>query len=86
MLAKRLNQPWRDFNRFYDLQTHLDYTFEQMIKFIDTLIPKSIYTRKELLTIFEITDDTFKEELLSHNTQHLEEFKIRQRAMHVVSG
>lgn len=86
MLAKKLNQEWRDFNRFSDLQTHLGYTFEQMIKSIDTLITKPIYTRKELLMIFDISDATFKEDFLSHNTQHLEEFKIRQRALHVVSG
>lgn len=58
----------------------------EMIKYADSLLTQPTYNLQKLLTLFEIEEEDFRQNLLSHNTQHLQEFKLRQRALHVLEG
>lgn len=85
-IAKQLNLPWRQIDRFAALQKQLQCSLSDMIKYADSLLTQTTYNLSELLTLFEIEEEDFKQNLLSHNTQHLQEFKMRQRALHVLEG
>lgn len=86
MLAKKLNLPWRDIDRFATLQARLNCSLEEMINFADTYLPQELYFRQDVCTEFNITDTDLEENLLSCNTKHLQEFKLRQRTLHVFHG
>lgn len=52
----------------------------------DKVLKKQLYSRKDVLTELEISDIELENTLLSKNTRHLQEFKLRQRALHVIKG
>uniref|UniRef100_A0A336LF07 CSON008430 protein n=1 Tax=Culicoides sonorensis TaxID=179676 RepID=A0A336LF07_CULSO len=76
-IAKKLNLPWRQIDRFATLQKHLNCTLTDMIKYANSLLTHSSYVFDELLTVFEIDENDFRKNLLTHNTQHLEHFKLQ---------
>lgn len=49
-------------------------------------LDKPIYTKESLLVELEINEDEFERNFLSNNTKHLQDFKLRQRALHVIQG
>lgn len=86
VLAKKLNVPWRKLRNFAELQNELQTSLENIISKVDRLLPKQYYTRADVIRELEITSDELNEEILTPNTIHLEEFKLRQRALHVFQG
>lgn len=52
----------------------------------DKLLVKDLYSREDVLCELEITDADLEDTILSKNTLHLQTFKIRQRALHVLQG
>lgn len=77
---------WRDIWRFADLQKALNYSLEEMETLTNTYLTQLVYTRQELLEMFEMERDDFVENLLTANTRQSEVFKLRQRALHVFQG
>lgn len=86
LLAKYLGLDWREVDRFATLQTRLGCSHEDLIKHTEKYLTESLYRREEVCQKFGITDTELSESLLSKNTQHLQEFKIRQRTLHVFQG
>ncbi|XP_063698470.1 N-acetylgalactosamine kinase [Culicoides brevitarsis] len=84
LIAKKLNLSWREITRFADLQALLKCSLNEMIQYAEKFLTEKSYNVNELLSIFEITEEDFHKNLLSHNTQHLQDFKLRQRALHVL--
>lgn len=82
-LAKKMQLNWRDIWRFADLQKALNYSLEEMETLTNTYLTQLVYTRQELLEVFEMERDDFIENLLTANTRQSEVFKLRQRALHV---
>ncbi|XP_058831793.1 N-acetylgalactosamine kinase isoform X2 [Topomyia yanbarensis] len=83
LLAKMVKKNWRDIWRFADLQVALNYSLEEMEMLTKNYLPQLVYSRQELLEIFEIELDDFVENLLTVNTRNVQIFKLRQRALHV---
>lgn len=86
ILAKRSGLNWRENTRFATLQRTLDLNLDQFEHLVKTMLAKKLYTRLALLDEFGITDDDFDYVFLSENTKHLDSFKLRQRALHVIQG
>ena len=77
---------WRKITRFIDLQEALVYDLKEMENLAFECVTKDIYKRSELCSIFGMDDQTFQQEFLTSNTQHMQEFKLKQRALHVIQG
>ncbi|KAI8040541.1 hypothetical protein M5D96_006484 [Drosophila gunungcola] len=84
-LAKRKGLiNWQDIVRFIDLEEACQMdneTFEKLIK--DTLT-KWTYTRADICEELGVTEQELETKFLSANTRHMEQFKLRQRALHVI--
>ena len=87
LLAKLTERPWKDVQKLAQLQSDvLDIELEEFEALIIKLLAKDVYTKNELMTTFHISSSEFEEKLLTPNTIHANEFKLRQRALHVVQG
>lgn len=87
LLAKFTDRQWQDVHKLAQLQSDvLDIELEQLETLVNSLLTKDVYTKDELMAIFHISSSEFDEKLLTPNTIHAREFKLRQRALHVVQG
>ncbi|EDW80025.1 uncharacterized protein Dwil_GK12284, isoform B [Drosophila willistoni] len=84
-LAKYKNlSNWRNFTRFIDLEEACrmdNATFEELI---EQQLTKLIYSRSDICQELGITEQELEKDFLSANTRHMEQFKLRQRALHVI--
>lgn len=87
LLAKLTDRPWQDIDKLGQLQSEvLDIELEEFEALIKKHLTKDIYTKAELMSVFHIGSEEFGEKLLTANTKNAKEFKLRQRALHVVQG
>lgn len=87
LLAKLTDRPWQEIEKLGQLQSDvLDIELDQFEALIHEHLTKDVYTKDELMSIFHIGAQEFEEKLLTANTVHAKEFKLRQRALHVVQG
>ena len=87
LLAKLTDRPWSEINKLAQLQSEvLDIELEEFEALIKKTLTKDVYKREELMEIFHLNAHQFEEQLLTANTKNATEFKLRQRALHVVQG
>lgn len=87
LLSKLEERPWQDVDKLGQLQSEvLDIELVELETLIEKHLTKDIYTKDELMKIFQINAHEFEEKLLTANTKNASEFKLRQRALHVVQG
>lgn len=84
ILAKSANLSWRDFERFANLQKKLKCSLADFEAFASRILTQDLYTRDDITSLLEVDEKEFENHLLTPNTRHLEKFKLRQRAMHVI--
>ncbi|XP_028263562.1 N-acetylgalactosamine kinase isoform X2 [Parambassis ranga] len=65
------------------VQTGLKASLEEMVALVDEVLHPEPYSREEICKLLSITEEQFSADLLSANTQHVEHFKLHQRAKHV---
>ncbi|XP_061708413.1 N-acetylgalactosamine kinase [Cydia pomonella] len=58
-------------------------SLKEMIQLVHTYLPKDIYTKEEVCTILKIDEIELENLYLTANTKHINEFKLKQRALHV---
>ncbi|XP_053956537.1 N-acetylgalactosamine kinase [Anastrepha ludens] len=76
---------WRGMTRFVQLQESLQCTLGELEELVVKWLPQDIYTRAELCAReLQVSNDEFEEEFLTANTQQMTQFKLRQRALHVI--
>ncbi|XP_017485096.1 PREDICTED: N-acetylgalactosamine kinase [Rhagoletis zephyria] len=76
---------WRRMIRFVELQESLRCTLAELEELVRKLLPKDVYKRNELCAAeLEVSAEEFEKEFLTANTRHMTQFKLRQRALHVV--
>lgn len=80
-----MNLSFRDIDTFAKLQKALNITLYEMETLIDKYLSCDLYTKEDLLSEFE-EDAEFLDNLLTSNTETATEFKLRQRALHVIQG
>lgn len=83
ILAKHSGLNWSDHRRLGDLQTALGIDFEQMLALADRVLNKDEYSKQEVCEILGTDSAHLSAISLTANTQHIDSFKLRQRALHV---
>uniref|UniRef100_T1GSX9 GHMP kinase N-terminal domain-containing protein n=1 Tax=Megaselia scalaris TaxID=36166 RepID=T1GSX9_MEGSC len=85
ILSKKLGfNNWKEVYRFANLQTSVGCSLEQLEELADKELPKDNYTVKDVLEALDVSEDEFSESFLTPNTKHMKNFKLRQRALHVI--
>ncbi|CRL03771.1 CLUMA_CG016182, isoform A [Clunio marinus] len=85
LLAKFTDRPWQDIEKLGQLQSEvLDVELEEFEALIKKHLTKDVYTKDELMSIFHIHEKEFEEKMLTPNTKDEKEFKLKQRALHVI--
>lgn len=78
---------WDKIKNLSQLQNEiLNMGLEQFEVFIKEHLTKDNYTKDELMDLFRVSSSQFEDIFLTPNTKHVKEFKLRQRALHVVQG
>lgn len=86
ILAKSAKLPWQEFERFATLQKRLQCTLPEFEAFASGILTKDLYGRDDIIDLLGVDPNEFEAKLLTTNTKHLNKFKLRQRAMHVIQG
>lgn len=87
LLAHLRGFAWDKVKNLSQLQNEIfDMDLEQFEMLIKENLTKDKYTKNELIDIFEVSHSKFEDAFLTPNTKHVKEFKLRQRALHVVQG
>ncbi|KAL7051630.1 hypothetical protein ACKWTF_004539 [Chironomus riparius] len=85
LLAKLTDRPWQDVEKMIQLQSEiLDVEYEEFENLVKKHLTKDVYTKAELMDIFHLKEHEFNEKMLTTNTKDAKEFKLRQRALHVI--
>ncbi|XP_054276630.1 N-acetylgalactosamine kinase-like [Macrosteles quadrilineatus] len=83
VLAKIRGLPWKKCLRLVDIQTSAKLTLGECAKMVKELLHKNPYTKIELCKILDVTEKELNEITLTSNTEHVQHFKLFQRALHV---
>nr|XP_016934871.1 N-acetylgalactosamine kinase [Drosophila suzukii]XP_016934873.1 N-acetylgalactosamine kinase [Drosophila suzukii] len=75
---------WEDIVRFIDLEEACQMDNETFEKLIKDNLTKWNYTRADICKELGVTEQELETKFLSANTRHMEQFKLRQRALHVI--
>lgn len=84
ILAKKEDLPWRDISRPSVLLDALNCSLTELEFTVDKNLPNDVYSRSDIIKELNITEEEFEEKLLTANTRHIKEFKLRQRLLHVL--
>jgi len=85
-LINYIAKTWQDFIRFVDLEEELNLDNEAYAQLIEKQLTKTLYTRDDICEALGITEQQLEMDFLTPSTQHMQQFKLRQRALHVVQG
>uniref|UniRef100_A0A1B6HHN5 Galactokinase n=1 Tax=Homalodisca liturata TaxID=320908 RepID=A0A1B6HHN5_9HEMI len=83
VLAKNRNIPWEKCLRLADFQTAAGMKLDEVIKLVIEVLHEAPYSKTEICKILEVSEEELNDLTLTPNTEHVEEFKLFQRAMHV---
>lgn len=86
ILAKNAELPWRELERFATLQKRLQCSLTEFEEFAQRILTKDHYSKDDIIEMLEVDQHEFENNLLTPNTRHLNKFKLRQRAVHVIQG
>lgn len=85
ILAKASGLDWEEVFNMASLQANLNKTFEEMLELVKDILHEGHYTLEEVARYLCTSTSNLKTNILSKNTQHLEKFLLRPRALHVFS-
>lgn len=83
ILAKKKSLQWKELFRLADLQKALDVSLEEVAELVERNLHEQPYTKDEICHLLGVTKDELNAYSLTPNTQHIQEFKLQQRALHV---
>ncbi|KAJ8398263.1 hypothetical protein AAFF_G00428330 [Aldrovandia affinis] len=83
MLAKSRGLAWSGLLKLGEVQTELGASLEDMVQIVEEVLHPEPYSREEVCQLLGITPQSFSNDILSPNTQHVSHFKLHQRARHV---
>lgn len=78
--------PWRDFNKFANLQQKLNISLQDLDQLLDKFLSMKSYSRESIIAELEISHAEFEQIFLTQNTINCEVFKLKRRAQHVIQG
>ncbi|VDN01416.1 unnamed protein product [Thelazia callipaeda] len=74
---------WMKIRTLGELAQKMRKNASEMIAVVKEILQASIYTKDNAITLLSITEEDFNKTILSLNTQHMNTFKLAQRALHV---
>lgn len=85
IIAKRMDfKNWKNILRFAELQSTLNCHLDELETMTSKILAKDIYTREDILNELEVSQEEFENNFLTPNTRKMDQFKLRQRALHVI--
>jgi N-acetylgalactosamine kinase len=84
LIAKCMGLAWQEIDKLAQLQSVLDVSLETMESLVKLHLTKELYEKSELMEIFELNSEEFDDLLLTQNTKNAIDFKLGQRALHVI--
>lgn len=85
LLAKVSGLDWEEVPNMASLQAKLNKTFDEMLELVKTTLHEEPYSVEEVARALYISQNNLTINILSKNTQHIERFLLRSRALHVFS-
>ena len=83
VVAKTKDIDWKNTRKLLQLQQSLGLSLEQMAEVVSSCLHQQAYTREEICSFLEITEDELKSQYLNSMTQDLQSFELYKRALHV---
>lgn len=83
VIAKARNLDWRKVNRLLILAEALNIHVKEMASVVVETLHAEAYSREEICSILEISDEEFTAECLSEKSKDVKSFKLYDRAKHV---
>ena len=83
VMAKKKGLDWKEVNRLGLLFKKLGLSLSEMSGIVPELLHIEPYSREEICTILDISDDEFMVECLSEKSKDVHSFKLYDRAKHV---
>lgn len=72
--------------KLVDVQTALNQTLEEVIATTKVTLHEASYSKDEVASLLRLSVEQLEACVLTENTRHLTEFRLRQRALHVFEG
>ncbi|XP_030751450.1 N-acetylgalactosamine kinase [Sitophilus oryzae] len=85
IIAHRKGLDWRTIRRFGELQKALGITLDELTALTKEILHEEAYSKEEVIKELNTTSTELDEVSLTPNTQHLQSFKLYQRALHVLN-
>nr|XP_018904770.1 PREDICTED: N-acetylgalactosamine kinase [Bemisia tabaci]XP_018904771.1 PREDICTED: N-acetylgalactosamine kinase [Bemisia tabaci] len=85
VLAKQSGLEWKGIKRLAAVQDLLGIDLPNMIKLVSENLHDSPYLKSEVCKLLEVDEQELNSVSLTENTLGVQEFKLKQRAMHVFS-
>ena len=85
VMAKAKDLDWENTRKLLQLQKSLSLSLDQMPEVVSSCLHKKPYTREEVCSLLEISDEKLKAEFLNKMTQDLQSFELYKRSLHVFS-
>lgn len=76
-------ESWKEIRTLGEVAQRLQKTAQEMIVVVEEVLSDHVYTKDNALSLLGISNENFNQTILSANTQHMETFKLAQRAKHV---
>lgn len=86
IVAKKQGLDWTKIRKLKDVHEQLNVTLPEMITLVEKYLTQDSYTKDEILKMLDTTSNFLDEVSLTPNTRHINNFKLRQRALHVFQG
>jgi len=83
VLAKSQGVAWEKCLRLADLQKASGLQLDQAVRLVHQVLHPALYSKSEVCEILGVTPEELNRLSLTPNTEHVEQFKLHQRALHV---
>ncbi|KAK9738070.1 GHMP kinases C terminal [Popillia japonica] len=86
IIAKKKGLDWINIKRLGELQIALNVDLGTLITIVKEILHEGPYSKDEVLKVLDVSAEELTKTSLTPNTTHIQEFKLRDRALHVFTG
>ncbi|KAK9738071.1 GHMP kinases C terminal [Popillia japonica] len=83
IIAKKKGLDWINIKRLGELQIALNVDLGTLITIVKEILHEGPYSKDEVLKVLDVSAEELTKTSLTPNTTHIQEFKLRDRALHV---
>ncbi|KAI4469578.1 mevalonate kinase/galactokinase [Holotrichia oblita] len=86
IIAKKKGLDWINIKRLGELQSALNVDLATLITIVKEILHEGPYSKDEVLKELGVSAEELSKTSLTTNTTHIQEFKLRDRALHVFTA